>query len=437
MANEIDDDSDIVNCKNRCYHLYMFDLESLKRYLSSMGISRFFFKQLSENDNSKNQVYLGGSFDVLQKFSFGSVSMKRGLKRPVYNAPMEFWWIDDNGNTARAPGAQLILYPKYPEVRLSGFLRGCPTAPSQYFKEVPESRRTGKQDGRVLVFAPLGERTYAYLAVPGSRLSAELQSVSYSGVFGEIETQPGSTKDALIGLLRKAWMENPHELVRMYPDGSIRPYTSRNAGGYTLEAFFGIKPNGLPVPDFKGWELKSLSGNVATLMTPQPDGGIYHEIQNDEFVRKFGHVSADGRLYFTGKYTSIYPTNDRFLFVKGFDSASGKITDEDGYVGLVQNDLLLASWSFPHLIGHWNSKHNQACYVRYKKVGDCKIEYDPEVLLCERTNAVMFLQAIANGFVYFDPACRVSKARNQFRTSFSKLFALYGVSERLDVSLLV
>ena len=415
----------------------MFDLESLKHYLNSIGISRFYFKLLSENDNSKNQVYLGGSFDVLQKFSFGSITMDSGLKRPVYKAPMEFWWIDDNGNTAPAFGAQLVLYPKYPEVRLSGFLRGCPTAPSSYFKEVPESKRTGKQDGRVLVLAPIGKRTYAYLAVPGSQLSAELQAIPCSGVFGEVETQSKSIRDELIGLLRKAWQENPHELVRMYADGSIKPYTSRNAGGYTLEAFFGIKPNGAPVPDFKGWELKSLSGNVVTLMTPQPDGGIYHEIGNDEFVRKFGHMSTDGRLYFTGKYTSISPAMERFLFVKGFDSENGKITDEDGYVGLVEHDKLLASWSFPHIIGHWNSKHNQACYVRYKKIDEHMIAYNPEMLLCEGTNAMMFLQAVANGFVYLDPACRELKARNQFRTGFSKLFTLYGVSERLDVSSLI
>lgn len=412
----------------------MFDLESLKHYLKSMGISRFYFKQLSENDNSKNQVYLGGSFDVLQKFSFGTITMESGLKRPVYKAPLELWWIDDCGNTALAPGAQLVLYPKYPEVRLSGFLRGCATAPSSYFKEVPESKRTGHQDGRVLILAPFGKKTYAYLAIPGSNLSAQLKEISYSGVFGEVETQSGSIRDELIELMKKAWLENPHELVRMYPDGSIKPYTSRNAGGYTLEAFFGIKPNGDPVFDFKGWELKSLSGSVATLMTPQPDGGLYHELGNDEFVRKFGHLSTDGRLYFTGKYSSVSLTMDRTLIIKGFDTANGRITEEDGFVGLIQNDTLLASWSFPHIIGHWNSKHNQACYVRYKKIDDHMISYNPEILLCEGTNAMMFLQGIANGLVYLDPACREAKARNQFRTGFAKLFALYSISERMDIS---
>ena len=191
----------------------------------------------------------------------------------------------------------------------------------------------------------------------------------------------------------------------------------------------------MPIPDFKGWELKSLSGSVATLMTPQPDGGLYAELGNDEFVRRFGHLSADGRMYFTGKYTALQKTLDRNLFIQGFD-ASGRITEEGGYVGLQQNGLLLASWSFPHLIGHWNSKHNQACYVRYKKVdGDNQlIAFNPEVLLCEGTNAMMFLKAISAGFVYLDPACRESKARNQFRTGYSRLFTLYAQSERIDLS---
>lgn len=414
----------------------MFSLNSLKQYLKTKGISRFYFKKLAENDNAKNQIYLGGSFDVLQILPFGKIEISQGLKRPVYKAPLDFWWIGDNGNTGRAEGAQLIMYPKYPEVRLSGFLRGCSIAPSEHFREVPKTERKGEYDGRILVLAPQKDKVFAYLALPGSQLSEELSRIDYSGVVGEIETESGSIRDELLGLLREAWLRNPHKLVRMYPDGSIRPYTNRNAGGYTLEAFFGIRPNGAPVPDYKGWELKSLSGSVATLMTPQPDGGLYHEIGNDEFVRKYGHVSGnDGRLYFTGKYTSLGECYGRTLFVRGFDPA-GRITEEDGYVGLQQDGVLLASWSFPHIIGHWNSKHNQACYVRYKKVDteNQLISFNPEVLLCEGTNAMMFLKAVTNGVVYLDPACRIAKARNQFRTQFSMLFSLYSVSERRDVS---
>jgi len=425
----------IVNQYSPCYSFSMFTLDSLKEYLLQKGINRFFFKKLAENDNSKNQIYLGGSFDVIQDIPFGDIVVEQGLKKPVYKAPLNFWWIGENGNIEPAKGAQLVMYPKYPEVRLSGFLKGCRTAPSEYFQPVPKSERTGMYNGRILILAPTNDKILAYLAIPNSQLSSELLSLLNGDTLGVVETGKGNIRDELISLLYKAWMENPHELVRMYPDGSIKPYTNKNAGGYTLEAFFGIKPNGQPFPDYKGWELKSISGNVATLMTPQPDGGLYSELGNDMFVRQFGHLAPDGRMYFTGKYTSRKMNSDRIIVINGFDVSSGKITKEDGYVGLFQKDILLASWSFPHLIGHWNTKHNQACYVKYTKIPQTNLlNYKPEVLLCEGTSAMMFLESLSYGRVYLDPACREAKARNQFRTTFNDLFSLYSVSERLDLS---
>ncbi len=413
----------------------MFTLESLKEYLLKNGINKFFFKKLAENDNSKNQIYLGGSFDVIQEIPFGKIVVEQGLKKPVYKAPLDFWWIGENGNIEPAKGAQLIMYPKYPEVRLSGFLKGCKLAPSEYLQPISKEERTGTNDGRILILAPINKRICAYLAVPNSQLANELQQLPYDGILGSVETGSGNSRDELLSLLHKAWLGNPHQLVRMYTDGSIRPYLSKNAGGYTLEAFFGIRPNGSPFPDYKGWELKSLSGNVATLMTPQPDGGLYHELGNDEFVRRFGHLSEDGRMYFTGKYTSQSNNENRIIVLDGFDASNGKILKEDGCVGLIQKDTILASWSFPHLIEHWNTKHNQACYVKYKKRADTDlIDFKPEVLLCERTSAIILLQALAYGRVYLDPACRESKARNQFRATFNNLFCLYEFSERVDLS---
>lgn len=108
----------------------MFTLESLKQYFLKMGINRFLFRILTEKDNSKNQIYLGGSFDVIQNIPFGTIVMEQGLKKPVYKASLDFWWISDNGEIAPAEGAQLIMYPRYPEVRLSGFLKGCRQAVS-------------------------------------------------------------------------------------------------------------------------------------------------------------------------------------------------------------------------------------------------------------------------------------------------------------------
>lgn len=414
----------------------MFTLDILRTFLLSMGINRFFFKRLSENDNAKNQIYLGGSFDVIQNIPFGNIYVEQGLKKPVYKASLDLWWLDGTGNSAPALYSQLIMYPKYPEVRLSGFIRDCSLAPAEYFKEVPKASRTGRPDGRILILAPLKQRVYAYLAIPGSQLSFELQKISHEGLLGTVETGIQSSRDELISLLRDAYGRNPHELVRMFADGSIRPYIGKNAGGYTLEALFRIKPNGEPVPDYKGWELKCLSGSVVTLMTPQPDGGIYNEIGNDEFVRKYGHVTKDGRKYFTGKSTTSAREAGRRLVLYGFDSKTCRITDEKGFLGLVDNDALLASWSFPHIIGHWNTKHNQVCYVRYEKLEDKKnmINYFPDVLLCEKTSAIMIMKAIANGLVYFDPGCKEGKARNQFRTNYPRIVDLYEKSELICLS---
>lgn len=71
----------------------------------------------------------------------------------------------------RPEGTQLILYPAYPEVRLSGFLAGCRTAPSEHLQQIPRDQRRGT-DGRVLVFGTTNDkRTLACLAPENSPLS--------------------------------------------------------------------------------------------------------------------------------------------------------------------------------------------------------------------------------------------------------------------------
>lgn len=43
------------------------DFNQLCDCFKGYGASEIIFKELSENDNSKNQVYLGGSYEVLQE----------------------------------------------------------------------------------------------------------------------------------------------------------------------------------------------------------------------------------------------------------------------------------------------------------------------------------------------------------------------------------
>ena len=42
------------------------NIESLSQQLTALGASRIFCKALAENDNTKQQIYLGGSFEVIK-----------------------------------------------------------------------------------------------------------------------------------------------------------------------------------------------------------------------------------------------------------------------------------------------------------------------------------------------------------------------------------
>ena len=420
------------------------DFNQLCSCLKQYSASGFIFKELSENDNSKNQVYLGGSYEVLQEIPHGDIVTYSDCKRPNMKAKLDLWWIDDKGSVSNAPGAQLILYPKYPEVRLSGFLQGCRNAPSNHFKVIKREERTGDRDGRVLVMAPVGERIYAYLAPRGSSIAAHLIGLPHDGLFGHVEFGYEDSKTELIRHLRIQYATNPHELVRMFPDGEIRSYKARNAAGYTLEASFGIIPNGTPEPDFKGWELKCYGSSSVTLMTPEPDGGLYEKLGTRDFVEQYGHVAEDGGMYFTGPYRATENTkfgSPRKLVVEGFNIEDGKIEDVDGAIVLLQDeDTELATWSFSHLLGHWGRKHNKACYVRYEKESDTQINYLPKVFLGEGTSPIFLLRAILANVVIYDPGSRVKldgsmKARSQFRIRANDLSLMYNHSEYVDISL--
>lgn len=126
-----------------------------------LGVTRLYAKALAENDNSKQQIYLGGSFDVLQQLPITNLREEPGGKRPNFKASLDLRWVAADGRTERAESAQLILYPDYPEVRLSGFLRGCSLAPSEHMRAVPApSRRfNNQQDGRILFFGVSADGT--------------------------------------------------------------------------------------------------------------------------------------------------------------------------------------------------------------------------------------------------------------------------------------
>jgi hypothetical protein len=58
-------------------------LDELLRCFRDHGATRVVAKQLAENDNSKQQIYLGGSFEVLQLLPQASIKTESGAEFPL------------------------------------------------------------------------------------------------------------------------------------------------------------------------------------------------------------------------------------------------------------------------------------------------------------------------------------------------------------------
>jgi len=342
---------------------------------------RFYAKKLAPNDNSKNQVYLGGGFAALNVIPHGAVvtdgSSLAGSVRERAKAEVSFFWVDEEGRHA-APNAQLILYPKYPEVRMSGFLMRCRNAPADVMRS--------RDEGRVLFLGVLPDGKVLGSAVfadhPLARELDSLGELSQTGVFIDLsvlKSKQHSSRDdmldALAAIHAKGWIGSK----KLSNDGTEVPYKARNGGGYTLEAELGISPNGYSDPDYLGWEVKQFgvrdfksfkAKSPVTLMTPEPSGGEYRADGAESFVRRYGYADKSGkpdRINFGGAYSctkDFHKETGLKLILSGFDAASGKITDMDGGLHLVaKDDAVAAAWHFSAIMEHWNRKHAKAVYV--------------------------------------------------------------------------
>ncbi|MBQ4796881.1 hypothetical protein F9U41_22965, partial [Pectobacterium versatile] len=92
-----------------------------------------------------------------------------------------------------------------------------------------------------------------------------------------------------------------------------------------------IKPNGSSEPDFMGWELKAHSGSVVTLMTPEPDAGLYVEnIHN--FMSNYHTNQKPDRVDFASIHRmSVYNEKTGLMLnLEGYDFRKQEIIDPDG-----------------------------------------------------------------------------------------------------------
>ncbi len=427
----------------------------LLKQFSDKGCKKIYIKLLSPNDNSKNQVYLGGDFSVLNILPFGEIT-EEGIgdwKRQRFKTRLDFYWLNEDGRLFNAPDAKLILYPKYPEVRFSGFLQGCENPPSALLNVRMENR---------LLFLGVAEngKIIGFVSSPESEISTEFNHKNIQekdGIFYVIHTDRHlHDTDSRFLLIR--------ELARIHNTGwinskrlgsrkEILPCNSSNCGGYTLEAELGITPNGYAEPDFLGWEIKQfnvlnfhkMNSSVITLMTPEPTGGHYVEHGVESFIRRYGYADKRGRaerMNFGGIYKAgLFHTATKLtLMLSGFDQYNSKIIDINGSINLIDQDQkVAASWSFSSLLKHWGRKHARAAYIPSlcQKDPVRKYLYGDKVLLCTGTDFIFFLKQLSYGHIYYDPGIKLEnfntnpkiKRRSQFRIKSLYLSELYSKSE--------
>ena len=416
------------------------------------GATRIYAKKLAPNDNSKNQVYLGGDFSALNIIPHGEIYFDdaevAGAVRDRAKAAVNFYWIDNAGRH-QAPNTGLILYPKYPEVRMSGFLLGSKGAPAKIMRV--------RDAGRILILGITDHgEVLGFAANCDDPVTAELSAHDWPtvGVFLELPLtmdQLESPKARLLSELRRIYQLNWIMSQKLAADGTKAAYSARNGGGYTLEAELGITPNGYSEPDFMGWEVKQYSvsdfvkfrpKSPVTLMTPEPTGGIYRNEGVTEFMQRFGYLDQSGkpdRINFGGRYDCLrgnHALTGLRMTLNGYDTGTGKITDLDGNLTLLDAaDEIAASWTFKGMMAHWNRKHAQAAYVpSLFHSPPPEYSFGAHVLLCEQTDFLLFLKAFAAGKIYYDPAVKIEdassskpkiKRRSQFRVAHSDLMQLY------------
>jgi hypothetical protein len=425
--------------------------DQLLAVMRDRGARRMVAKRLAANDNSKNQIYLGGDYTAIQVLPFENLhedaSVAGGSKNARMKADVALNWIDSRGGMKRAKGANLILYPKYPEVRLSGMLKGVrDRAPAEVIAPRAEGRWLFlgiNAEGSVLAFACQHDAPCAKWAEEAVTAGRATQV----GVFYEFLIPKAGREDLMVALRRISdlgWIGSK----RLDKDGRTLPCNAQNCGGYTLEAELGIRPNGRSDPDYDGWEVKQFDvtdllkpkGGRVTLMTPEPDGGLYADAGAEDFLRKFGYADRGGivdRINFGGmhRFGIRHDLTKLQMALTGWDAAKGTMTDLAGGIELIDVEGgIAARWSFESLLNHWKRKHAKAVYVP----SNCDKEprryrYGAKVFTGVGTDFPLLLAAFARGAAFYDPGIKLVNAstkpelkrRSQFRIAVKDLGALY------------
>jgi len=433
-------------------------LRGLLSLFKDSGCAVVYGKYLAENDNSKNQIYLSGDLKVLNILPSDQIFSSDTPAGPSFKARIDFGWLHPDGEVTPAPHTQIILYAQYPEVRLSGFLRGSIKAPNELLNK--------RMKGRILLFGISGKKVIGLVLRGEDPASIEIKALhpqDASFTLFQIKcfklADKYNEKEGIIQALKTVHHAGWIDSKQLSADGSISPCCTTQCGGYTLEAELGIPKNSNADPDLFGYEVKQygvkdlnkLGVGRITLMTPEPDGGTYKTLGVEVFIRSFGYKDKTGRpdrLNFGGihKVRQVCRTTGLSMEIDGFDADKSRITKASGSVRLETRDGVdAASWSFANILEHWKHKHANAVYVPSvnRKAPKLQYRYGNLIMVCNGTDGLKFLASLAAGKIFYDPGIKLEQAfsdkprtkrRSQFRVQAGNINDLYERVKIVDLN---
>lgn len=409
-------------------------LEGLRRGLRAHGAERGFVKLLGVNNNSKNQIYLGTDFGILEQlpgritFRNASTSQTKSRSRPGASIPLlelPLYWLWPDGQLFRAPNATVPFYSQYPEARLSGFLEGCARAPACLKVELDE--RYGR---RVLILAPRESDVLAVVVTdadsPG--LVDELLSMPAASGLGRrqgksplrlLAVDPFGRPDfdrlveELRGLAGSWHRARVLRRVDAPPD-----FVRHNQGsGWTLEALLGIPRNAVAGPDKYGFEIKALHPSRVSVTTTEPTFGYRKERGMTKFLSDFGWPGrkGDGSWRYNGSHhvgrVVERGKGPKTVLLEHWDHAR-QVPDRSGQEPEIKivdlaSETVLAGWKYTDVADKWSRKHSGCAYVTFSRRPQAGLAeeylYGPTAYFGLGTSVNKLFSALSDGIVYFEP----------------------------------
>jgi hypothetical protein len=392
-----------------------------------VGCEEVIIKFLSNNqDNEKNQVYLGPKLSIAQYFpgtlelrsaSASATKAKSSAGAPIVSLQLEFAWLWPCESPAPAPQAKIIEYSQYPEVRFSGFLIGSPHS--------PRALRRDEQDAygqRVLILGHAAEKTFGAVVTERSSPEAvsELRNLpawELQGLFSvcKLTSSTGALDASSLLSELKALAGKVHEPRKLKRIGDPVEFITAGgqAGGWTLEALLGIPMNAKSEPDKYGFEIKAVGGGRTSLITTEPDFGYRYDQGVAAYIARFGRdaQAGGGARVFSGVHrcNQVNEATGAMLTIENWDfTANAPSGTGQPNIALVEvsSGEVISGWSFGKIGSSWMKKHAGAVFVQctpFEGLPRNGYSYGPLAYMGLGTSALRFLAQVANGTIFLDP----------------------------------